>query len=129
MNKDEKKSNNAVKIVIFAIIAIVVIGAIAFMFTKKENNPSSASVEQTQTQNTKNLGSLQDRINAQENTINDLNQKLTPLVEERTKLERQLTELISSETVTTEVVEPVEETNPVEETVQEITDTENSEEE
>ena len=99
MAKKEKYNN--MTIIIIAVIAVVVVVAlvIAFMGGNKGQNGSEnvTSAEQTQTtDNNSKLAQVQSKIDAQEKVINDLNQKLTPLVEERSKLEEELMKLTNS---------------------------------
>ena len=115
MAKNESKSNNNMTIIIIAVIAVAVIVAIviALMAGNKGQNGSENVVasEQAQTDNNNKLAQVQSKIDAQEKVINDLNSKLTPLVEERTKLEEELMKLTNSgENTEVPVEAPAEET-------------------
>ena len=102
MDQNAKKSNTTIIFTVIAVIVIVAIVALAFAFTNKgdnkKNDQNVSSAEQTQSDSNNKLASVQEKINAQEKVINDLNDKLTPLIEERTKLEEQLMQLTSSDT-------------------------------
>lgn len=97
MDKNSKKMNKNMPIII-AIVIIVVVAIVIFAVTRNQSNKGetvvqTSPVEQQQIDNSNKLAKIQERIDAQQKVIDDLNGKLTPLVEERTKLEQQLIEL------------------------------------
>lgn len=99
MEKNERKSNKSIQPIIIAVVAIVIVAVIIAVVvsatkskTETENNDLSA-VEQSQIDNSNKLNQIQDKIDAQQKVIDDLNGKLTPLIEERTKLEKELAEI------------------------------------
>ena len=103
MEKRAKENNNTTMIVIAVIAVIVVIAiVIALVATRGNKNEGSTNIsaEQAQSDNNSRLAQVQEKIDAQEKVINDLNEKLSPLVEERTKLDEELMQLTSSTEVT-----------------------------
>ncbi|MBR3249861.1 MAG: hypothetical protein IKF83_04110 [Clostridia bacterium] len=123
MEKRAKENNNTTMIVIAVIAVIVVIAiVIALVATRGNKNEGSTNIsaEQAQSDNNSRLAQVQEKIDAQEKVINDLNEKLSPLVEERTKLEEELMQLTSSDTEVTEA--PAEEVPTEEAPVEENTE-------
>ncbi len=119
---------NKKKVLIVAVCVIAVILVLSVVFiainkhSKDEGSNDSTSV---QGESNAKLAEIQSRIDAQQKIIDQKNDEMTPLIEERTKLEEQLMAITSSESsdAAEEVIpeETPEEEAPAEETPAEET--------
>jgi len=124
MGKRAKDSKNKNMIIIVSVIAGVIVIAllIAFLAPKTGNNDNAKYAEQQSDKNDP-LAKIQSKIDAQEKVINAYNIRLRPLVEERTKLEKELMTLALEYTDEVTPTEPVEPTESAESTVDESDNT------
>ena len=106
MNKKGKKSNKSMYMIFVAIaIVVVIVIAIVMLSNNKTNNQGNtnsqmSAAEQQQVDNGDKLSQIQEKINAGQKVIDDLNTKQAALMAERTQLEKQLEELKAPKTVT-----------------------------
>ena len=102
MAEQETKTNNnkTMIAIICVVVVIVLVVALVFAFTgkKSNNNETANSANDTATTQqggdySSRLAAIQEKIDAQQKVIDDLNNEMTPLIEQRTALEEQLMKL------------------------------------
>lgn len=112
-NGNKTKKNGKKIIIVIAIIVIMIAVALIYKFfiEDKELSVDEGLQAQEQIDYNNRLEEIQTKIDEQQKVIDELNNQLKPLVEERTKLENQLIQITSPEILeeqpqeTTDVIE------------------------
>ncbi|MBR3163111.1 MAG: hypothetical protein IKF17_03310 [Clostridia bacterium] len=80
-------------VAIVGVIAVIIVLIIVFITLSGKNNKVTNTNEGTDIQQSNNNSSIQQQIDEQEAKIEKINGELTPMIEEKEKLEKQLTDL------------------------------------
>ena len=96
--KKRPKQFNKLIIILFIILIVIIVFAGGYrLISAKQEEKEAKEIMQAQEQNQADynarLQEIQDRIDKQKAVIDEINEKLEPLVEERTNLEMQMSNL------------------------------------